>query len=145
MGTASQSTVSGPLAGGRGWPFAGALGDLSAHGYVEEEYILEGDAVRYRLAPGTEQTRDGRWQAEVAGSAPYRTRMIVWRPVDPERFNGTVLVEWNNVSGGYDIVTYGPDRPEFYESGSAMVAVTAQKVGVHGLPGADGLAGWDPE
>src|SRR5207302_3070654 len=73
------------------------------------------------------------------------TRMIVWRPSDAAAFNGTVVVVWNNVSGGYDIVTAGLTSPELVDGGFAVAAVTTQKVGVHGLPGGQGLAECDPE
>ena len=36
-------------------------------------------------------------------TADYTNRAIVRRPADPAKFNGTVLVEWLNVSGGADL------------------------------------------
>jgi hypothetical protein len=33
---------------------------------------------------------------------PYKTRIVVRRPADAKRFNGTVLVEWDNVTNGFD-------------------------------------------
>src|SRR4029450_8544493 len=65
--------------------------DLADVGYVEEEYLLEGVAESDRLAGG--RTPGGRWTAETDGRSPYRTRLLVRRPVDPDRFSGTVLVE----------------------------------------------------
>ncbi|NJO35269.1 MAG: hypothetical protein HC869_21435, partial [Rhodospirillales bacterium] len=44
--------------------------------------------------------RDGHWAAEEAGQADFRTRMLVYRPKDPARFNGTVILNWNNVTAG---------------------------------------------
>ena len=41
--------------------------------------------------------------AKLASSVPYRTRVIVRRPVSADDFNGTVLVEWQNVTAGYDL------------------------------------------
>ena len=35
-------------------------------------------------------------------TAPYTTRAVVYRPINPAKFNGTVVVEWLNVSGGLD-------------------------------------------
>ncbi len=49
-----MSTVSGPIASGRGWPFGTPTTDLSALGYSADEYFLEGQAVRYGPAVGTE-------------------------------------------------------------------------------------------
>ena len=37
------------------------------------------------------------------GRFPYRTRMIVRRPADPADFNGTVVVEWQNVKAQFDL------------------------------------------
>ena len=68
----------------------------------------------------------------------------MYRPVDPDRFNGTVVLHWNNVSAGYDL--FSGDTPEILDGGYAFAGVTTQRVGVHGLPGApQGLRAWDPE
>lgn len=98
-------TLLGPVTGGsRGWPFAAAAFDLAALGYVEEEYFLEGEAASFRHRAGTDRSFDGHWEAEVAGSAPYRTRLLVRRPADPARWNGSVCLLWNNVSHGFDLL-----------------------------------------
>lgn len=134
----------GPHTGGaHGRPFGAALVDLAGAGYVEEEYVLEGTATRYRLVD-REYGFDGRWSVEPAGTAPFRTRMLVRRPGDPARFNGTVLVGWNNVSSGYEGL--GGESRELLEGGYAFVGVSAQRVGVHGLPMGPprGLVAWDP-
>lgn len=86
----------------------------------------------------------------VEGSAPFRTRIVVRRPGDPGRFSGALLVEWLNVSSGFES---DPDwaymHEEILRAGHAYVAVSAQLVGVHGGAGtfADpfpGLRGFDP-
>lgn len=137
--------VTGPVRGGnRGWPFAASMLDVAAYGYGEAEYLLEGTATRYRLSPGTQLTRDGRWRVEAAGAAPYRTRMLVYRPTDPARFNGTVILTWNNVTAGYDL--FGAESLELLEGGFALACLTTQKVGITGLPPEpQGLVAWDPE
>lgn len=142
---AVRPTVTGPLSGGlKGWPFGASSLDVAARGYTEAEYLLEGTATRYRLAPGAELSRDGRWQVEPAGEAPYRTRMLVYRPTDPARFNGTVIVTWNNVTAGYDL--FGAESLELIEGGFAFVCLTTQKVGIEGLPPEpQGLRAWDPK
>jgi hypothetical protein len=120
------------LASGPGSPFL-ALGayDLKALGYVVEEYFISGTATSYKLTG--EPTADGAWAAQAAGSAPYATRVVVVRPIDPKAFSGTVAVEWLNVTGGLDS---GPDwnysHREILRSGMAYVGVSAQKVGVEG-------------
>src|SRR5262245_3456431 len=85
------------LTGGRGRPFAASMLEIARLGYTEAEYALAGTATRYRLATGAELTRDGHWRAEPAGTAAFRTRLLIYRPSDPARFNGTVVLTWNNV------------------------------------------------
>ncbi len=138
--------VSGPVTGGsKGWAFGGPVADLHALGYRQEEYFLEGEAARYRPAQGTDLGRDGRWQVEPVETTPFRTRLVVVRPNDPAAFNGTVVVLWNNVSAGYENFG-GGDSPEVFENGFAYVAVSAQRVGIHGQPdNPQGLQAWDPE
>ncbi len=145
MADAQNTTVDGPIAGGtRGWPFGASMTDLASQGYCEEEYILAGSAVRYRPVSGTELGPDGRWQAEVAGNAEFRTRMLIYRPIDPTSFNGTVILTWNNVTAGHDL--FGAESPEIFEGGFALACLTTQKVGIVGLPPENqGLANWDPE
>jgi hypothetical protein len=139
-----STKITGSVHGGKhGWPFGAATVDLTAEGYLEEEYFFEGEAPRY--APAGELGTDGRWTAKPNGSSPYKTRALVRRPVDPARFNGTVIVEWNNVSAGSEIFEAG-DTPMIFEEGFAYVGVSAQYVGVHGFAAnPQGLQAWDPE
>jgi len=105
--------------------------DLGALGYVEEEFLLEGQASSYALAG--ERTADGKWRASLDTTAPFVTRLVARRPKDAERFSGVVVVEWNNVSGGVDA---SPDwtllHRQLIRAGHAFVGVTAQKAGVDG-------------
>lgn len=141
----TTAAVTGPVDGGKhGWPFAAALQNVDAHGYEEAEYFLAGTAKRYRDVNDSTARRDGHWQAEEAGEAGFRTRMLVYRPRDPARFNGTVILNWNNVTAGYDL--FGAESLELFEGGFAVVFLTTQKVGIDGLPPLrQGLADWDPE
>lgn len=114
--------------------------DLAPLGYSTEEFFISGTAQSYKLEG--EPTADGRWQATVAQTAPYTTRIVVVRPSDPKRFNGTVVVEWLNVTAGADS---SPDwnaaHREIMRDGYAYVGVSAQKVGVEGASGnANGMA-----
>ncbi len=145
MGEPTAATVTGPVTGGvRGWPFGASALDVSALGYVEEEYFIEGSAERFRAAAGTELGRDGHWLAESAGTASYRTRLLVYRPVDSAQFNGTAVVTWNNVTAGHDL--FWTDSLEIFEGGFALVCATTQRVGIEGLPPVNqGLVAWDPE
>lgn len=141
----ANAALVGPHTGGvHGRPFGAALVDLAGAGFVEEEYLLDGTATRYRLVD-PDYRFDGRWSVEPAGEAPFRTRMLVRRPRDPARFNGTALIGWNNVSSGFEGL--GGESRELLEGGYAFVGVSAQRVGVHGLPmgPSRGLVAWDPE
>src|SRR3954454_22727651 len=136
--------IQGPVTGGdRGWAFGRPVLDLAERGYVEEEFFLSGDATTYRPADGAEFGRDGRWAAEPEGALPFTTRLLVYRPADPARFNGTVVVCWNNVTAGYEL--FHGESPEILEGGYAFVGATVQRVGVHGFAAdPQGLAAWDP-
>ncbi|SFW79530.1 alpha/beta hydrolase domain-containing protein [Amycolatopsis australiensis] len=135
-GAAPAPTVTAvPANAGRGWPVSGAQGllDLAAHGYVEQEYLLSGEADTY--AQDGLWTADGRWATHVATTGnPYTTRLVVVRPSDPARFTGTVVVEWLNVSFGVDIpVDFSQSYEQFLRAGYAYVGVTTQKAGADKL------------
>jgi hypothetical protein len=124
--------VAGELEGGNGvFLAAGMPADLPA-GWTEAEFAVEGAAVAY-AANGALPT-DGTYALEEGGMAGYRTRIVVRRPPAAD-FNGTVVVEWLNVSGGLDT---NPDwaylTEELTRSGYAWVGVSAQHIGVEGGP-----------
>lgn len=123
-------TVIGPITGSQP-PFGLPRRDLDAIGYIAEEFQIDGSARAFRPPDGTEPSVDGRWAAEAFGEAPYRTRLLVVRPVDPERFSGTVTVNWQNVSAGFE--TGGASSDELFDGGHAWVGVSAQEVGVYGF------------
>lgn len=101
-------------------------------GYVEREYLVEGLAASYRFVG--DRHPHGRWEVEPTGdTAHYRTRIVVRRPANDAAFSGTVMVEWNNVSGGTDATPeWGFLHRHLVRRGDAWVGVTAQKVGVDG-------------
>jgi Alpha/beta hydrolase domain len=122
--------LTGPITG-PGKPYTAALVDLAAAGYVEEEYFVEGDATAYdwKTPPGD----DGAWSVKTTTTAHYKTRFLVRRPNDPAHFNGSVLVEWLNVSGGVDAdPDFGYAHVELLRSGWAYVGISAQAEGVVG-------------
>ncbi|SFB50599.1 hypothetical protein SAMN05216266_114209 [Amycolatopsis marina] len=108
------------------YPFFSTTADLAARGYVEEEFYLSGLADGWGI--------DG---ARVATDVPYTTRIVVRRPANPGKFNGTALVEWQNVTAGYDLDALW-NADSVTRSGSAWIGVSAQRVGV------DQLRGWSP-
>jgi hypothetical protein len=142
--TGPVARLSGPVTSGRiAEPASLVAVDLAAHHYVEEEYFASGTATSYsaRGALGS----DGKWAVTPGQSADYRTRIVVRRPADPRRFNGTLLVEWFNVSGGLEA---DPDwaylGEEIVRRGYAYVGVSVQALGIeggHGIVQAVGSAG----
>ena len=109
-------------------------------GYQQSEFFLTGMANAY--TPTAPLTTDGKWSvapgtaSTVPPSPPasYTTREVVYRPIDPKKFNGTVIVEWLNVSG---LVDANPDwtqtHNELIRDGFAWVGVSAQAVGLNQL------------
>lgn len=141
----TSARLTGPITGGaHGWPMSASLVDFAAIGYVEEEFFLEGEAPIFQ-AREEDLRFDGRWDVDAFGAVPFKTRLLVRRPSDPARFNGTVLLVWNNVSMGCDMIAH--DTAEITEGGFVVVIVSAQAVGVHGFSGPNpiGLTAWDPE
>lgn len=69
------------------------------------------------------------------GTTPaYTTRMVVHRPKDSTEYNGSVLVEWYNVSGQLDFAPeWAWNRDYFMREGWAHIAVSAQAVGANAL------------
>lgn len=141
---AAGPTVTVPPAGSHGFPFLAAAEDLGSYGYTESEYFFSGTATSY--AKSGLWTSDGRWNVRASGTAAYKSRLLVRRPADPAKFNGTVVVEWLNVSGQIDLSPdYWFERDELLRQGYAWVGVSAQAVGVNGGAGEiKGLKGWDP-
>ncbi len=148
-------TVTGPITGGRyDRPFNAMPAQLAdQYGYTEEEFFVGGTATAYE-AEGAWGS-DGHWDAVAATTAPYTTRIVVRRPIDPERFDGTVVIEWLNVTAGMDAdPDFGQLYPELLEHGSVYVGVSAQAVGIVGgsaaiidVPGigVTPLQTWDPD
>jgi hypothetical protein len=135
--------VTGPIKGGeRGYPFHAYFGDIGSVGYVEEEYFIEGTGIHYEEAG--DLGIDGKWVLKETEPAPYKTRILIHRPKDPAKFNGTVIVEWLNVSFGYELAFHEPAG--IYENGFAYAAVSAQPTGIDGFPSnPQGLKVWDKE
>jgi hypothetical protein len=93
---------------------------LAPHGYVEEERLVSGTAT----APGGDPL-------------PFTTRVVVRRPADAQRANGTVVLEWMNVSLQQDTdVDWLEGYREILHDGFTYVAVSVQPTGVP-LPAQD--------
>ena len=136
-GASAASPIATPATGGGGVPVVPGFTsfDPAAVGYRQSEFLLSGTASAYEMTAPVDN--DGKYSAVAASTAPYTTRAVVMPPVNPHRFNGTVVVEWLNVSGGADA---GPDwtlgHTELIREGFVWVGVSAQKVGVETLKSA---------
>jgi hypothetical protein len=128
----ATSCINGPIAG---TPQLGADSFLAQVGYQQSEFFMSGLADAY--TPTAALTNDGKWsvQRDAANSGVgFNTRIVVRRPVDPAKFNGTVVVEWLNVSAGADLPTdWIAAHNELIRTGTAYVGVSAQSVGVEQL------------
>jgi len=114
---------------GKSWSTATI--DIAAHGYVEQEYFMEGTARSYVPTVNFAETRNGKWDATPTGpTAPYKVRLLVERPRDQARFNGMVIVEWFNVSAQMDGGMFSSLGEWYMEQGYAYVGVSAQAVGI---------------
>ena len=163
--TGSPTRAEGPaatfgeeLTGGNGISLVSAaeVPDLAKAGYTEAEYAVSGTAVAYES--NGDLPADGNFALTETGEGDFNTRVVVRRPAKAADFNGTVVVEWLNVSSGADVApdyTYMAD--EIIRGGYAWVGVSAQHIGIEGgpvavaAPGAEftgagkGLAAFDPE
>jgi len=118
-----------------GAPLNLGIFDLAALGYEQQEYFISGTANAFVNV--NDLTSEGFWEVEPTETAPYTTRVLVRRPSDPADFNGSVVVEWLNVSAGFDTTPeWDNGHVEMVRQGYAWVGVTAQFVGVYGREGA---------
>jgi len=107
------------------------LYDEGEVGYRETEYFFSGTATSYIATD--ELGSDGIWSIAAADAARYKSRIVVDRPVNEADFNGTVVVEWFNVTSGIDS---SPDwnqmHTELTREGYVWVGVSAQFAGIEG-------------
>jgi len=105
--------------------------DLGQLGYTLEEFFIDGTAMCYE--PAGPAGADGYWEVTPSGQATFATRLVVCRPADPAAFTGTVILEWLNVSAGFDAPAHWMlTHRHVLRSGWAWVGVSAQRVGVEG-------------
>jgi hypothetical protein len=128
---ASPVTFSGPL-GTTGVklhaPAETSQFPLAPYGYTEQEYLASGTAAGNAA---------GYPQSQNFPALPYTTRIIVRRPLHHARSNGTVLLEWMNVSLQQDSdVDWIEGYRELLRAGFTYVGVSVQPTGVP-LPAQD--------
>jgi hypothetical protein len=118
--------LSEPPEGVHGHPLWDSWHQLRPFGYQQREYLVSGTA---RAADGT--------------TAPYTTRVVVFRPRSEEQFNGTVLLDWVNVTAQFEnAVDILEAREMLLREGYAFVHVSAQSAGLCCTPLTPKV--WDP-
>ena len=107
-------------------PLSATPVDLAAYGYTAREFYASGLANRYTGADANTLTT-----ASVLDSGnPYRTRVMVRYPAR-HKFNGTVAVEWANVTIGVDFEFATAEAWKYLlRKGYVVAIVSAQRVGV---------------
>lgn len=135
------ATIIGPIpsdaagSGSRNAIHSASAIELAAHGYLEEEFFIEGVANNYKADPD-DPMADASIESE---GHRYRTRLVVRRP-RPADFNGVVVVEWMNVTGGVDKdIDWWQSGEHLVGNGYAYVFVSAQQMGI------DNITNWSPE
>ena len=122
----ANPTITEPPAGVRSHPLWDSWYDLAPFDYQEHEYLVSGTA------------HDG-----AGNTAPYTTRIIVTRPSDPQKFNGTAILDWVNVTAQFEnAVDTMEARQMLMREGFAYVHVSAQSAGICCTPLTPKV--WDP-
>jgi hypothetical protein len=141
----SAATLTGPITVGHVVePESAHPLQLAANGYEEQEYFAAGTAMAFQADA---MPSDGKWTVSPTTTAAYKTRILVRRPTNPAHFNGTVIVEWMNVSAGESAPDWDFLNPMLMRDGYAYVGVSAQALGVDGgtsllgTPGSTGGSG----
>jgi hypothetical protein len=107
-------------------PLSATAINLTAYGYTAREFYASGFANRYTGADANTLTT----ASVLDGGNPYRTRVMVRYPAR-HKFNGTLAVEWANVTIGVDFEFATAEAWKYLlRKGYAVAIVSAQSVGV---------------
>jgi Alpha/beta hydrolase domain len=130
-------TVTGPLpVTATSHPFGAADNqlvpeDLARYGFVEEEYLVSGNASIYEwpaAGPAVVRTSD----------VPYTTRILVRRPAKPAHSSGNAVVEMLNPSNQFDLnIGWSIMRKQLLRNGDTWVGITIRPVAVNALQNFD--------
>lgn len=127
--SAKAASFTGPVgdAGLYGHPMWDSWYDIGELGYVEEEYFVAGTA----RAHGTDTEAD------------YTTRIIIRRPLNAQDFNGTLLLDWVNVTAQFENAVDTLEAHRFFlREGYAYAHVSVQAAGLCCTPLTPQI--WDP-
>lgn len=111
-------------------------GGLGKFGYTVDEYLVRGRANVYRPVSmadarnmmGRNNTKDLARHANyrpklLRPNVPYTTRILVYKPRDPARFSGQVVVEISHPGGGGHQLVFRMVNGFFLSHGDAYVAI----------------------
>lgn len=124
----ADAILTGPITGGlHGHALWDSWYDMSQLGYDEAEYFVSGTATQQPDGP----------------SAPYTTRIIVWHPREAKDFNGTVVIDWVNVTAQFENPVDTLEAHAYLQRhGYAFVHASIQKAGLCCTPLTPQV--WDP-
>ncbi len=92
--------------------------DLSAHGYIEEEFLISGESRVFGWP-------DDHRAPPVLTTGHYTTRILVRRPKDNSKFNGTAIVEPMNPSSPVDLpIMWAESYAQLMADGDAWIGIT---------------------
>ncbi len=126
-----QSVVSSPAIGHafNDPAFQNIPEDIRSEGYIQNEYIISGNAHIYTYTPGKPNNDVG-----IMGTTAYVDRMLVRRPADPTRFSGDVVVEVINSALNFDALAGWPYmRRHITRAGDIWIGLTASPAGIRSL------------
>ena len=102
--------------------------DLARSGYVEQEYFISGRANVYQY------DADKMHVSIKTLDAPYTTRILLERPLNPNRFSGNVIVDLMNPTLGYDLpIMWQYAHAQFLRNGDVYVGVTVKPIAIAAL------------
>ena len=132
--------ITGPVSGGaHGWARGLFVPEPERGGLHRSRVFYRRSGESFAPAEHSVLGGDGKWSVRRLAPEPYKTRILVRRPLDPRRFNGTIVVEWLQSQGGYDKdVFWIWAHEEILREGYAWVGVTGDRTAITGLamPGA---------
>ncbi len=125
--TPPAPTIEGPITGpGDMWSGLVATPStttpLQDYGYTAEEYFISGTA---------------------GGDKPYKTRILVRRPIDEHKFSGIVVAEIMHMNS--TSVTFGPARASIMLRGHIHLEIVAQKTNVNPTTGTAAMKQFNPD
>ncbi len=138
--TVSIPTVSGPIPSSpTDFPFIADGFDVMPpvpDGYVEEEFFFSGTGNLYEYTSSGIALVTACPAVATLGCSniSYTTRMLVKRPINPDKFSGTVIIEPLNPSAGFDIAgVWDRSSNYFVRNGDVFVGWTSKSVTVNAL------------